>query len=1495
MEQNGFYPLTHAQKRIWTIEQIYPQTPLHNIGGTVRIKGPVHFSKLGEAIQIFIRRHEALRLRFVNQNGEPKQYRNHLEVFQLDFKDFTSFRDPEREFTHWVEIEAQKPFVLENERLFYFALFAISDHENGYLVKIHHIIADGWSINLLTDQISDIYSKLIQGEEVAERSENSYLEYIDQEQKYLSSDRFHKNKSFWNGKFQVLPDSYLDVSSDFLIGNRKTYEWSIDLSSQITKFTAEQHCSLNTFFVMTYLLYAHKITGQEEMVIGTPVLNRSGKQQKSTFGMFTSTMPFRFVIDDNSTVLDTMLKINKELKECFFHQRYPYDRLIQDLELKKKGYDQLFNVCVNYYNTKLRSEINGHSVENVEFYSGYQIYSMQLVIKEWSDSGKITASFDYKLNDYTNEQVDEMFAHLTTLIEKIVFNPQEKIKHVSILSEEEQINLIKNFNATKVDYPCEKTIYQLFEEQAEMTPDKIAVCYKNDYLTYRQLNEKANQLARFLVEKRVGAETIVGLLTTHSLETVIALIGIGKAGGAFLPIDPNNPPERMRYILQDANATILLTNVAVSDECGFDGQILNLTEITYDVYETSNVQAVGKPNDLVYVIYTSGSTGKPKGTMIEHQGLVNYICWAKKVYVKHEQEVFPLYSSLAFDLTITSVFTPLISGGKIIVYRDDEDEYVLYRILKENQATILKLTPSHLSLLLDRDNRNSSIKSFIVGGENLKVSLAKKVYDSFGGNIEIFNEYGPTETIVGCMIHSYDPEKDSRVAVPIGRPADNVQIYLLDKNLAPVPIRAVGEIYISGDGVARGYLNNPALTKEKFIDNPFVPGQRMYKTGDQARFLPDGALEYIGRIDQQIKIRGYRVELGEIEKHLLNHGEILEAVVLYREDKQQNPFLCAYIVSKSGIAAQDLKQYLMKHLPDYLIPLHFIEVKEIPLTANGKVNTALLAQIAIPGIEESAYIASRNEKEELLMQVIGEVLRIEKVGVKHNFYHLGGDSIKAIQIASKMNQRGFRIKVKDILSSPIIEEMAAFMESIEPSVIEQGAAEGSIPATPIVSWFFAQQFANAHHYHQSVMVEIKREISLETLEKALNELIRHHDSLRINLSGDSGELYYNQEHFHARHKIKEHDFSALPQSDQFIKMDEAARKQTASVDLHQDLLLKACVFDLGHVRKMLLTAHHLVVDGVSWRIILEDLHALLQQIHHGQLPLLPPKTSTYQKWAEALHIYLQTVGEEEKEYWHSVMRKPFRFPIDHDLGMNTIASSHTLTAELGQAETITLLSEANTSYNTEPHDLLLTALLVTVKEFTGSRDIIIEMEGHGREELDDRLDVTRTVGWFTSLYPFGITLTEESLSNQIKHIKEERRRVPKNGIGYGLLRYLNRSIDHDQPKSIRFNYLGEFVQEHGDTYVTLLPDQFEHNVSEDNQLTCLLDINSYVINNRLQIRLTYSRNQFHDSTMERFQTLYLRYLKKVIEHCSNKETKEFTPSDFDTVDISQEELDSLFT
>lgn len=1486
-------PITHPQKGVWYTEKIYPGTSLYNIGGSIRIKGNVDLRLLEESINILIKKHDGLRLLFVEEQGELKQYVSSYRRVKLDILDFSRYENPEEQFEQWIEKEARKPFVLENGQIFYFALFRISDSDNGYLAKFHHLISDGWSTNIMTEQVCDNYRRLFNGEAIDDHVEPSYIEYAWSEKQYLLSTRFFKDKAFWNEKFSNLSGISFSKSSANLEGRRRRFELGSELSAQIKAFAEKNKYSLNTLFVALYLVYVYKTTQQEDLVIGTPVLNRSGKKEKSMFGMFTSTMPFRFAIDAEANMLETFARVNESLKACYFHQKYPYDLLIQDLELKKRGYDTLFTSCINYYNTRLNSTLNGFAVENTEFYNGNQVYSLQLIIKDWLDSGSLTLDFDYKVNDYTQEQIEDMYVQLVNLINVAIRTPSEKIKKVSLLSEEERSKLIYQFNATEAAYPQDKSVSTLFEEQAKRTPEKIAISFNNDELTYQELNEKVNQLARYLVDKGVKPETLVGLLTTRSIETVIGILGILKAGGAYLPIEPGYPDDRIGYMLEDSGSEILLTNMALTNTISPGCQVIDLHNQSISLKDSSNLASVNKPDDLAYVIYTSGSTGKPKGAMIEHRGLANYIWWAKKMYVSNEDEVFPLYSSLAFDLTVTSLFTPLLSGGQIVVYNDDDSDHVLYRILKEKKATVVKLTPSHLSLLKYLNNRDSSVKKFIVGGEDLKVNLAKDIYESFGRNIEIFNEYGPTETAVGCMIYKYDYERDTGISVPIGIPADNVQCYLLDKHLNPVPPYSIGELYISGDGVAKGYLKNFELTQEKFIDNPFIRGKRMYKTGDLVRFVSGNKLEYVGRTDQQVKIRGYRIEPGEIEKYILSHEAIKNVAVIDFDDRSGTKHLCAYIVKKADISVSRLKEFLLRYIPEYMVPAYFVSLNEIPLTINGKINRDLLLPPQIEIIEETEFLSYRDEREEKLIETFCDVFNMQRVSIRQNFYHLGGDSIKAMQIATKLSNLGLRIKVKDILSFPVIEEMALCITQSRVLATDQGPCEGTIRPTPIVSWFFSQRFAHPNYYTQSILLDLLQDIEIQQLEKVLNELIRHHDSLRINYNSQTNELFYNNDHLHEYFSIQEHELDGLPYALQSDKMTFIAENMKSSFNIENGILIKACVFNLGqHMKRLLITAHHLVVDGVSWRIIVDDMHTLLAQIVGKQEIVLPAKTSSYQEWATILENYSQ--GElQEEDYWQPIVRKNFRFPTDYDLGEDSVFSSHTIVEQISEDLTEKLARQANIPYNTETKDLLITSLLRTIKEVTGEEDIVIELEGHGREEFEN-LDLSRTVGWFTNVYPFSVNLRKNDAANQIKEVKEALRKIQKKHISFGLLKHSLKSLDDTGKRYMRFNYLGDFNGGAAANAFQLLDNRPGSDSDKENALTCLVDINCFMLSGKLHILLTYSKNKFLEHTMKGFMNKFVYDLQFLIDHCCGANSVQFTPSDFDTVDLSLEELERFF-
>ncbi|UOX98968.1 amino acid adenylation domain-containing protein (plasmid) [Bacillus cereus] len=1490
------HSLTHPQKRVWYNEQIYPNTSMYNIGGMVLINGEINFTILEKAIQLFIKKNDGLRLRIFQQHREPHQYISPFEPTPIRLIDFSNHHNPSLEARKWAQDEFQKQIPLEGGPLFEFVLLKISNVESSYFVKFHHIIADGWTIQLMTSQIIDFYSKLKNDEHINDTVESTYLSYLQAEEKYLESPRYVKNKNYWNEKFMNLPDFFLSKTSHSLEGKRKIFLIEKEKSVALQCFIQKHRISMNTLFSTFMLIYIHKMYDQSDIIIGSPVLNRSGVLEKKIVGMFTSTMPLRLNVDEDESVLSFIKRVNHEIKQCLFHQRYPYNLLVKDLQLTSKGYDGLFQYSVNYYNTKLKNTIDGFSLENVEFYSGYQAYSLQLVIKEWADEG-LEIQYDYKVADFEEDQINCMHERFLALIEQVLRNEDQSIKELSLLSDDEQKFMLEKFNNTAVVYPKEKTIQELFEEQVKQTPEKIAIQHADRSMTYLELNKKSNQLARKLREKGVKNGQVVGILAKHSLEIVIAIWGVIKAGGTYLPIDPSYPEDRIRYILNDSGTTLLLTDYTNEGNLEYLGEKINICDQKLYEGDNANLNLVNAPNDPIYIIYTSGTTGNPKGTVITQCGLVNYISWAKKNYISSENDVFALYSSVSFDLTVTSIFTPLISGLLLVIYHDNEDEFILSKILKENVVTVLKVTPSHLALLNNYSPpRVSSLRRLIVGGEDLKTSVAEKIYDLFSGKVEIINEYGPTETVVGCMIHRYDPDLDRRASVPIGTPADNVQIYLLDKNLQPVPIGVKGEIYISGDGVAKGYLNRPDLTAQRFLSNPFISSEKMYRSGDLAVMLPNGLIEYQGRMDSQVKVKGYRIEIGEVENALLQHKSVKDVVVVNWQGEDNSNHLVAYIVLKDSVQNIEIRSFISHMLPSYMIPSFFIYMDQLPLTINGKVDRQALPD---PMLNNDSNYTHLEEVDEdvtgMVSEVLKEILQTDRIELHSNFYHLGGDSIKAIQVSARLQELGWKVRVKDVLNYPVISELAAMLVKQKDVTVSQTLVTGKIEPTPIMRWFLDQQFKNPHHWNQSVLLSLKKPVKEEYVNKMLNTIMHHHDLLRLRYEDKQDYFYYDEDMSIVDSKVTMFDLSEIPIEMALNQVHIKGEELKGSLNLNVGPLFKGALFQLSNDQQLLLlTAHHLIVDAVSWRILIEDANRCLNSLYLGEVPSLPLKTNSFQDWSEALNSRGVNLVRAELDYWESIDNMlDNNFQINREKENSTVESCTTLTFTLNADDTRKLLTTANVPYNTQPMELLLAVLTENLGKYTNQDQIKFELEGHGREELFEHLDISRTVGWFTTMYPIVLKVSH-NIANQIKSVKEEVRKRPNKGIGYGILKEKFPSCKDLTQNIIRFNYLGEIDNSLGDGWFTIVDYQSGSEQSKDNHITALLDIVAMVKNKSLEIHVTFSTSHFQKNFVENLFSDYLERLQTYIQSCCQMQTKEFTSSDFETLNLSDEEIDNLF-
>jgi iturin family lipopeptide synthetase A len=772
---------------------------------------------------------------------------------------------------------------------------------------------------------------------------------------------------------------------------------------QLQKLCRQNEALLFAALVTALKICLYKYTNVAEIVVGTAIHKRHAEVSS-----LNKILALRDHVDSRLTVKQLLLAVRQTLAEAYEHQKYPFERIINLLQIEyPNNRAPLFNVVI------VCDAINEPE------HPRHLKHDMALNVS--LDDTSIAISIEYHPQLFQRETIQVFGDHYLATLQAIVAQPDQAISQIDLLSYSKQHELVVELNKSESNY-SQRPIQQLFESQAEQTPDAIAVACADRTYSYRELNQRANQLAHYLRSLGLRRGEKVGLYLDHSPETIFGLLAVLKAGGAYVPFDAQHPKSRLAFMLKDAKIRLLLTQQTLADRLPpSEAQALALDGDLDSMIGNESTANPGGPlttEDLAYVIYTSGSTGEPKGVQISHGALVNYVEWAKDVYLQNEVLAFPLYSSLAFDLTVTSIYTPLITGNTVFIYRHEGKDSSLHDILRENRTGVLKLTPSHLAIIKDRDNSGSRIKRMILGGEALETELARQVWKSFDEQVEIFNEYGPTEATVGCMIYKFDAAVDRRAFVPIGTPAANVQIYILDESLKPVAENIPGEIYISGDGLAQGYLNKPELTAEKFIPNPFIANRRMYKTGDLARWLPGGIIEFMGRTDDQIKYHGYRLEPNEIRCELNRHSLVRDSVVMAAKDKNENEVLVAYYVSRQEIEPVELRAFLSESVIEETIPNLFVHLKKLPLTINGKINYR-----ALPTLEEvreklkRVFVAPRNETEKALANIMSQVLGVEQLSIHDNFFDLGGHSLLAMQVISRIRET-FEI---DMLMSRLFE------------------------------------------------------------------------------------------------------------------------------------------------------------------------------------------------------------------------------------------------------------------------------------------------------------------------------------------------------------------------------------------------------------------------------------------------------------------------------------------
>ncbi|MFV9652959.1 non-ribosomal peptide synthase/polyketide synthase [Pseudomonas citrulli] len=1486
--------LSYAQQRMWFLWQLDPSSGAYNLPGAVRLKGALNLGAMEQAFASLVDRHETLRTVFQRQADERLMQVAVQPSLAIEQLDLTALAAAERE--HAVNDAATRqsllPFDLEHGPLLRVQLLKLDAQEHVLLLTLHHIVSDGWSMNVLIDEFIRFY-------DAHERNEApplpalpiQYSDYALWQRRWLEAGEQARQLDYWQARLGdehpvlELPTDRPRPAMPSYQGTRHTFAIEPALAAQLRTCAQQHNVTLFMLLLGAFNVLLHRYTGQGDIRVGVPIANRNRTEVEGLIGFFVNTQVLRTELSGQTRVAELLQGIKEHALGAQAHQELPFERLVEALKVERSlSHTPLFQVMYNHQpvvaDIASVSTASGLELALVEWQG--RTTQFDLTLDTYEKSGTLHAALTYANDLFDAPSIARMARHWISLLQAMVADGEQRIGELPMLAVDEQQRQVHAWNQTAQAYPTERGIHHLIEDQVQRTPDAPALVFGATTLTYAQLDARANQLAHALRDHGVGPDALVGICVERSIEMVIGLLAVLKAGGAYVPLDPEYPQERLAYMIEDSGIQLLLSQHSLLPLLPVEGiRVMRLDQAPgwLDAYSVAAPAVDIHALNLAYVIYTSGSTGKPKGAGNSHRALVNRLCWMQQAYGLDASDAVLQKTPFSFDVSVWEFFWPLMTGARLVVAAPGEhrEPARLIETIGEHGITTLHFVPSMLQAFIHEPGVQAciSLKRIVCSGEALPLDAQLQVFAKLP-QAGLFNLYGPTEAAID--VTHWTCIDEGRDAVPIGRPIANLGTYVLDAQLNPVPAGVAGELYLGGTGLARSYHRRPALTAERFLPSPFGDGARLYRTGDRVRQRDDGVIEYLGRLDHQVKLRGLRIELGEIETRLMQHPAVREAVVLVHGGKQ----LVAYLVLE-GETPTDLKAWLLGSLPEYMVPTHMVPLAKLPVTANGKLDRkALPLPDATP---QQAYIAPQDDLQKALAAIWSDVLGVEQVGLDDNFFELGGDSIISIQVVSRARQAGIRLSPRDLFQYQSVRSLALVAGFEHTAVIDQGPARGEVILTPVQQGFFAQAIPARHHWNQSLLLTPRERLEPARLEAALTQVINHHDALRLRFvqQADTWQQAY------AAPVTAPGLWQAQASSDDELSAlcDEAQR----SLDLAQGPLLRAALVSMADgSQRLLLVIHHLAVDGVSWRIVLEDLQQAYRQA------ALPTKTSAYQLWAEQLQAHALTL-DHQLVYWQA-QTADADLPCDNLQGglQNRVGSK--LEIRLDAEHTRQLLQDAPAAYRTQVNDLLLTALARVVSRWSGQAAALIQLEGHGREDLFDSVDLTRTVGWFTSLFPVRLQADGE-LSAAIKSVKEQLRAVPAKGIGYGLLRYLGppaarEALANLAAPRITFNYLGQFDRQFNESAL-FVPSTQGSGQAQDAEapLANWLTVEGQVYGGELALQWGFSREMFEVSTVQQLADDYAAELKALIEHCRATPAGQVTPSDFPLARLTQQQLDAL--
>jgi len=1509
------FRLAPQQKRLWLAQQ----------GGAdfcsqcvVAIEGDPDVAALRQSLLDLTPLHDALRTTFLSlpKLKVPVQVVN--DEARIDWRSIEIGEAEEpRRIEEILSRERETPFEYERHPLARAALLTLSKRRRLLALTLPALCADRRGLsNLVAGLVANYGAGARNGRE--SDAALQYTQFSEWQNEVIESEHAREAGEYWrrqdlSGLFSTrLPfEKPLDSGAPLrqrVIG----FTLAPDLAAGLDALSRRMAVPASAVWLACWQALLWRLTGQENIAIAQVFDNREHEGFDRAVGLFANWAPVKAGLD-GSLRLDRLIRLTHEEAQQaaewqeFFHLQ-PSAKPAGDVP-QSSG----LPIGFEYAETLPPSEAAGVTFSIHSQYCCAHRFKLALVVTR--SIGAVRVEFYYDAGAYAGHDVEAAGRYLERLLDGGLKDASMRIDQLPLLDPVERRRLITAGGGTIAELPGDSLIHRWFERRAKRCPDRLAVIDESGGLSYRRLNQRANQLAHLLRELGVAANAPVGLMAGRSVQAIVGMLGVMKAGGAYAPLDPEQPVARLANQLSQSGAGVLITEERMAGVLGqFAGQVVFIdSDQRLRQQREDDPEPVNRPEDLAYIIFTSGSTGTPKGVAVTHRSLANYSAFiCNKLRLGRESSrrnlSFGAVSTISADLGNTAIFPSLISGGRLhlISYEVATDGTSFLEYVSRNPIDVLKIVPSHLGALFSEGGGGLLPRRYLIlGGEALTFDLFDRLHAAAA--CEIINHYGPTEATVGVL--TCDAGKAGAAArlsatVPIGAPITNAEAYILDPSLEPAPPGVAGELYVGGEGLAVGYINQSEQTAARFVPHDFTrrPGARLYRTGDLARSLPDGAIEFLGRADQQVKIRGYRIELGEIEAALLKHDAVREAVVSAHEDPAAGKRLVAYLVASRNLSGAELSEWLKDHLPSYMIPAAYLPLDRLPLTRNGKVNRKELPapELALTP-RRRAYVAPRNQAEETLARIWEAALDVERVGIYDNFFELGGDSILSIQIVSRANRAGLRLKADDVFKRQTIAELGAIACPSATDETRQEVVTGEVPLTPIQRQFFESSPADPHYYNQSVLLDLRREVDPVLLEQAVRALLLHHDGLRMRFHREAEAWRQVNEGVSDGGEFAAIDLSDLAEARQAKVIEWLGGELQASLDLSAGPLLRVALFRLGDAKgRILIIIHHLVVDGVSWRILLEDLHTAYEQLRQGSDIAPPPKTTSFKQWAERLAGYAQSEPlRREAPYWTAACRRDVEpLPRDYESGANMVADGRAIEVKLSAAETRALLREAPLAYRAQINDFLLTALARAFARWSASGKLLVGLEGHGREDLFGETDLSRTTGWFTSYFPAFLDLDGAADPGEaLKKIKEQLRAIPNRGVGYGALRHMceDRAIVESlralPEAEVGFNYLGKLdqaISEH--SLWTAAAESAGPTRGAAQRRRHLIDINAGISGGQLWLVWTYSGELHKRETVEALAAAYIGELRNLIAHC-REAVAGYTPSDFPLANLDQKKLD----